>query len=362
MPSFRLIAAVLALILVCGTISDAKKRKKNGQNEEEITQTLPLLKDPPLAVIAETNRLTFRTSPLSAKGLLSPQVREALRALIRANKGAVIVKLRAFVAGTGDVRRVQTILSETFAEKKLALPALSVIQAGALPMDGAQVVIESIAVEKSEVNPHGLAFLSGQPAPSTAKSVEQLETALRGIGLSGTRALRVTCFVSAIETAGDARAALVAAFPNAAYNIVQMERVPVEPAAECEAVAALERTVGADLRFENPGGLNDSQVVLVSAPRLVLTGTQLAFQEKETDIRLAMDRLGKTLESQGASYHDIVMSHVYVLSRPAIQAFRKMRFEFLDRKQPPASTLLPFEGLPSVDASLGIDLVAALKR
>jgi enamine deaminase RidA (YjgF/YER057c/UK114 family) len=362
MPSFRLIAAVLALILVCGTILDARKKKKKGQDEDQVTQTLPLLKDPPQAVIAETDRLIFRTSPLSAKGLLSPQVREALRALIRDNKGAVIVKLRAFVAGTGDVRRVQTIVSETFAERKLPLPALSVIQAGGLPMEGAQVVVESIAVDKKAVNPHGLAFLSGQPASSAAKSVEQLETALRGIGLTGSRVLRVTCFVSLIETANDARTALVAAFPDAAHNIVQMERVPVEPAAECEAVAALERPVGADLRFENPGGLNYSQVVLVSAPRLVLTGTQLAFQEKETDVRLAMDRLGKTLESQGATYHDIVMSHVYVLSRPANEAFRKMRFDFLNRKQPPASTLLPFEGLPSVDASLGIDLIAALKH
>jgi enamine deaminase RidA (YjgF/YER057c/UK114 family) len=358
MPAFRIFAAVLALTLICGTISDARKKKK----DEEVTQTLPLLKDPPLAVIAETDRLIFRTSPLSAKGLLSPQVREALKALIRDNKGAVIVKLRAFVAGTGDVRRVQTILSETFAEKKLPLPALSVIQAGALPMEGAQVVVESIAVDKRAVNPHGLAFLSGQAAPSTAKSIDQLEGALRGIGLPGSRVLRVTCFVSAIETANDVRASLVSAFPNAAHNVVQMERVPVEPAAECEAVAALERPVGADLRFENPGGQNYSQIVLVSAPRLVLTGTQLAFQEKETDVRLAMDRLGRTLEAQGATYHDIVMSHVYVLSGPAIVAFRKMRFDFLDRKQPPAGTLLPFEGLPSVDASMGIDLIAALKH
>jgi len=103
-------------------------------------------------------------------------------------------------------------------------------------------------------------------------------------------------------------------------------------------------------------------VALVSAPKLVLTGTQLAFQEQEPDVKLALDRLGRTLESQGATYKDTVMSHVYVLSRPATDAFRKLRFQFLDQNKPPAGTLLPFEGLPSADASLGIDVVAALKH
>ncbi len=358
---FRAVAVSVVLALLFGAALDAK-RKKKGEDEQEVTQTLPPLKDPPQAVIAETDRLVFRTSPLSAKGLLSPQVREALKTLIHDNKGATIVKLRAFVAGTGDVRRVQTLVSETFTEKKLPLPALSVVQAGALPLDGAQVVIESIAVDKKELNPHGLAFISGQPAPSVAKSVEQISAALNGVGLSGSRVLRTTCFVAAIESSVDATAVLASAFPNAARNIVQMERVPVEPAAECEAVAALERPVGAPVRFESPNANSHSQIVLVSAPKLVLTGTQLAFQEQEPDVKLALDRLGRTLEAQGATYKDTVMSHVYVLSRPANDAFHKLRFEFLDKNRPPAGTLLPFEGLPSSDASLGIDVVAALNR
>jgi enamine deaminase RidA (YjgF/YER057c/UK114 family) len=361
MGLFRLAAIGVVLALIFGTALDAK-RKKKGQEEEEETQVLPALKDPPPAVVAETDRLVFRTSPLSAKGLLSPQVREALKELIRDNHGATIVKLRAFVAGTGDVRRVQTLVSETFTEKHLNLPALSVVQAGGLPMEGAQVVIESIAVDKKTMNPHGLAFISGQPATSVAKSVEQVQAALTGIGLSGSRVLRATCFVSAIESASDAGPALASAFPNAAHNLVQMERVPVEPAAECEAVAALERPVGAPVRFESSNGNSHSQMALVSAPKLVLTGTQLAFQEQEPDVKLALDRLGRTLESQGATYKDTVMSHVYVLSRPATDAFRKLRFQFLDQNKPPAGTLLPFEGLPSADASLGIDVVAALNR
>ena len=115
MRPFRIIALLLALSMVCGMIW-ARKKKKKGNEEDELTQTLPLLKDPPQAVTVETGRLVFRVSPLSSKGLLSPQVRDALKALIRDHKGASIVKLRAFVAGTGDTRRVQTIVSETFTE------------------------------------------------------------------------------------------------------------------------------------------------------------------------------------------------------------------------------------------------------
>src|SRR5205814_4019555 len=69
------------------------------------------------------------------------------------SNGATIVKLRAFVAGSGDLRRAPAIVSETFAVKHLPLPAVSVIQVGALPMEGAQVILESIAVAKKETNP-----------------------------------------------------------------------------------------------------------------------------------------------------------------------------------------------------------------
>src|ERR1700691_6140709 len=91
----------------------AQKGKKKT-NEEPVTQTLPVLKDPPGAISAETARLVFHVSPLSSKGLLSQQVRDALKALLAENHNATVVKLRAFVAGSGDLRRVQQIVSEVF--------------------------------------------------------------------------------------------------------------------------------------------------------------------------------------------------------------------------------------------------------
>src|SRR3989442_8290288 len=117
MTRFKLLAGPLALA-VCIYPLLAKKKKP-----EELPQTLDLPKDPPATVTAETSRLVFHVSPLSAKGLLSQQVRDALKALLKSSNGATIVKLRAFLAGSGDLRRVTAIVSETFTDKHLPLPA-----------------------------------------------------------------------------------------------------------------------------------------------------------------------------------------------------------------------------------------------
>src|SRR5438132_1610886 len=137
-------------LLVATWPADAFKKKK-----EDETQTLVVPKDPPGAVVADARRLVFHVTPLSAKGLLSQQVRDALKALFRLSGSASVVKVRAFAAGTGDVRRVRDVVSETLTDRRQAVPALSVIQVGALPLEGAQVVLESTAVAKKDVNDFG---------------------------------------------------------------------------------------------------------------------------------------------------------------------------------------------------------------
>ena len=154
------------------------------------------------------------------------------------------------------MRRVQEILGEVFGEKHMALPALSVVQVGALPMEGAQVIIEAIAEEKKSVNPHGLAFVSGQPAASVEQSIVKVENALRAGGMERSDTLRVTCFLSSIEESHTARIAMESTFPAAAVNYVQMQREPVSPASECEAVARLRAPVNPAVSFMNPAGLD----------------------------------------------------------------------------------------------------------
>src|SRR5580700_7744011 len=151
-----LLALVGALAV---TLSSWGKKKK-----EEETQVLQLPKDPPSALTVETRRLVFFVTPLSAKGLLSQQTRDALKWLLHAANGTTIVKLRAFVAGSGDLRRVRELVSETFTDHKLPLPVLSVVQVGVLPLEGAQLVLESTAIAKKDVNDHGLVYISAQGA------------------------------------------------------------------------------------------------------------------------------------------------------------------------------------------------------
>ena len=364
----RLVAALLALAV---TAYPLQKKKK----EEEITQTLELPKEPPAAVTAETSRLVFHVSPLTGKGLLSQQVREALKALQKNVRGATIVKLRAFVAGSGDLRRVQAIVSETFTEKRLPLPALSVVQVGALPLEGAQVVMESIAVAKKAVNSLGLVFVSGQAvssetplqkvAPLAQKVVADLKTAFRGAGSEPADALRVTCFSSSLEDYPALRAAVETDYRHTALHFVQLQRGAVRSVVECEAVAGLKRKVSAPVQFENPPGLPSSadysQLALVSAPRLVLTGTQIAYGYQDSDARLAFQRLGKVLEQGGSSIRDVAVAGFYPLSSSIATQVRRVRFEFFDKSRAPASTMLPFEGLPAMDAGFAVDVIAIAK-
>ena len=105
--------------------------------------------------------MSFHVTPLSAKGLLSQQIRDALKATARDAGSETVLKIRAFVAGSGDLRRVRDLVSEVFTDRRQPLPALSLIRAGGLPLEGAQVVLEVTAAGKKEVNPNGLAYHLG---------------------------------------------------------------------------------------------------------------------------------------------------------------------------------------------------------
>jgi enamine deaminase RidA (YjgF/YER057c/UK114 family) len=311
-----------------------------------------------------------------SKGLLSQQVRESIKALWRLNRGEQIVKLRAFVAGTGDMRRFQQIVSEMFSEKKLPLPVVSTVQVGGLPMEGAAVIIEATSLARKPVNPNGLAFISGQAAtlpltpehakmpvaPLAEKSVANLKTALGAAGLGPRDAIRVTCFSSSFDDYSAMSAIIFREFAGSVINIVQTQRAPQNLVVECEAVGRLTKPAPGPVKLLSPEGLetskNYSHVALIGAPRLVITGTQMGFRSQDSDVRLAFQRLSGQLEGQGASIQKVVMSSIYPLTNTIMERIRAIRFDFYDRASPPASTMLPFEGLPSVDATFALDVVA----
>ena len=335
-----------------------------ARKKKDATQVLELPKDPPAAIIVETRNLVFHVSPLTSKGLLSQQAKDSVKALLKMNSGATIVKIRAFVAGTGDMRRVPAIISEALTEKKLPLPVVSVVQSGGLPLEGAQVVLESISVAKHEVNPNGIVFISGQSAvsanpldptlPLAEKSLSALDKALSGVASD---VLSLTCFTSSREEESSLQGMIAKRYRLASFNVVQMQRATPRSLVECEAVARLAQPHTAPFEL-----LNGGQAAAVSAPKLVFTGGQMAFGFDDKDARLAFQRLQKALQSLGSSTKDIAMANFYPLSNSIADQVRRVRLEFFDPRRAPATTILPFEGLPAMEASFAVDVAAVINQ
>src|SRR5262249_39730680 len=254
------------------------------------------------------------------------------------------------------------IVSETFTEKKMQLPAVSVVQVGALPLEGAQVVIEAIAVAKRETNPLGLVFIAGQASPNLEKTATDLKTALAGSGSTASDVLQATCLCGSLDAYTAVRETISSAFPRATLDIVQLQRAPNRSLVECEAVARLSHKIAAPVEFLNPPGLtaspNYSQLALVSAPRLTFTGAQLSYGYQDSDARLAFQRLAKVLDQGGSSIKDVAVTHLYPLSASLAEQVRRTRFEFFDKARPPAATMQPFEGLPAMEAGFALDVIA----
>lgn len=288
---------VVALSLLTLTMVRAGKK-----NPDDVTQTLDLPKDPPMVAVGETSRLVFHASPLSNKGLLSQQTREALKAILKASGGARAVHIRAFVAGSGDLRRVPRIVSEVFTEKKMELPSVSVVQAGALPMEGAQVVLEMVSEAKRPVNPDGLSFLEAKSLQTTAVP------------------LSITCYVSDIAEATK----VAGRFPGAV--VVQTQRAPAPSEPECEAVVR--------------GGR-------VRTAKLAFTGTQVAFGNDERATDLAFQRLKRELGTSA-----VLMSHVYAVSPQIGEMARKLS------GWPGPLMIVPVESVASIDGSFAVDAIA----
>jgi enamine deaminase RidA (YjgF/YER057c/UK114 family) len=358
------------LALACAVAVTAWPLEQRKKKEEE-TQTLQLPRELPAAVSAETRRLAFQVSPLSARGLLSQQVRDALHALGRAS-GGTVVGLRAFVAGRGDLRRVRDLVSEYYTERRQPLPVLSVVQVGGLPLEGAQVVLESIAVARKEVNSSGLAFLSGQGvsggspldpvAPLAARALDKLRAAVSAAGAEPKDVLRLTCFLSSLEDFPAVRLHFDREYPRAARNFVQTQRAPSHAYCECEAVARLSVAPGAPLESRGVPGTGAlpgrSEIALVAAPHVVFSGMQSAFGFQDADARLAFERLEKAMEGAGASLKMAAFARFYPLSPSIAAQVAQVRGAFFDAARPPAMTMLPFEGLPSMDAGFAADVIA----
>ena len=304
-------------------IRPAKKDKKAELPNQALGQLLQL----PLVLPADGTRLSFLAAPLSNHGLLSQQTREALKWMIAQSRGAQFVRIRAFIAGSGDLRRIPQLVSETFAEKHLSPPVVVTLQVGALPLEGAQVQLEATLQQARALNPGGVRFgaieaASGQAAMSKLKQAGDV--------------LRATCYVPSLE--GQA--------PIEGVVWIQPQRLPAQITTWCEGVT----------RIEGPA---------VTTQALVFTAAQLAFSFSEEDARLAYERLEKTLKSANSTLKNAVFLGFYPLSAQLAELARHTSTSFLGVSSDPAREpvgirKIVFEGLPSMDGSFAIDAVATV--
>lgn len=342
----EIVAGSVAAVLSIGlAITSAAQRHKN---QEPKTQVLPLPPELPKALLAETATLDFHISPLFRTGGLSAQIRQSLNDLIRDTRGETIIKLRAFVAGAGDARRVQAEAANLFTDRKLPLPALTVLQVGALGQETAQLVIEAVVSTHRTVNPNGLAFFAGQNGASFDEALHQLRESVAAAAVAPDHVLTSTCFTSQIGDYDSARSAIQSVFPNTAINIVQAVREPPNDASMCEAVGQL---------TEAPAGpvvlLKKSRVTLVNTQQLIFTGLQLSFGSFLDDAHEAFVRLQRTASALQPVAAPVEVN-AFSLDAYASSALRKMT-----SFPPSAFTAQTVEGLPAIDASGGIEAILA---
>ena len=344
------------------------------QEEESRTQVLKLPPEPAAALTAESTRLVFGVATPRTRGLLSKQVRDTVKSLSRSLKHARIIRLRAFVASSGDARCVRQEVGEFYEKKKQPLPTLSVVQVGRLPVPGSQVVFEYVAEGREPRNPYGLVFVSGQTvtapeptlnvAPLARQSLDRIQRDLSGLGTTPPQVLLATCYCSSLMDGSQVHLAMTKAFPGAQVNLMQLRRSYTQGSVSCDAVARLmqpavlpvQRAAGGDASTT----ASFSNLAVIGPGRVSFTSSQLAFRYQDSDIRLAFTRLGRVLQKNGTSFQRVVKSNIYPISLALAGKIRSLGFEFFDRTNPPANTTVELEGLASLDASFAMDVVAAV--
>lgn len=336
LPRIAISVPVLLGFLACATPCPALqmgagekppviRQQKRDKRTELPNQALGELPRPPLALTVDGTKLSFLAAPLSNHGLLSQQTRDALKWLIAQAHGAQFVRLRAFVAGSGDLRRVPQLIAETFADKHLSLPVVMAVRVGALPLEGSQVQLEATVQQGRPVNPGGVRFVAAE--------AESSDAALSKLKESGALLL-AACYVPSIE----------GRTPAEGVVWIQPQRLPAQTATSCEGVT----------RNSTPAG---------AAQPLVFTGAQLAFSYSEEDAKLAYERLEKTLKSANSTLKSAVVLTFYPLSSQLAEQARRVGAPYLDPARGIAGIrAIVFEGLPAMDGSFAIEAVATVSN
>jgi hypothetical protein len=95
---------------------------------------------------------------------------------------------------------------------------------------------------------------------------------------------------------------------------------------------------------------------VVKSPKIVFSGLQMAFGNQDADLRLAFDRLNRALLAANASAK-VIAAHFYAPEGQLLSRLPGLGREMF-RRDPLACAPFEVEGLPSIDASFGMDALA----
>jgi hypothetical protein len=185
--------------------------------------------------------------------------------------------------------------------------------------------------------------------PSLNGALQRLKASATVAGIDSQRVLTCTCFTSRIEDADGTRAMVQALFPKSQINVVEALRDPANDVSTCEAVGQL-----TDSRNAGPVvWLKNSRTTLVTSHRLIFTGLQLTFGAYLDDAHEAFARLERAASALQPVEAPVEVN-AFSLDPYSGSALRKST-------SVPGSvfTVQAVEGLPSIDASAGIEAVMA---
>jgi len=308
----------------------------------------------PQAVV-QTSDVRFVVANPKPKGTLMEQV-EFARWTVERPKVRV-ARYRAFVRSDADAGQISSILRA---------PVLSIIKVASLPHPQQKISVE--AVINGGNNPQGLVFISGQGAsaekhmpqvlPLATTAMDNIDKALKAVQLEGDDVLTVTCFLSSVQDAEPIRELAAKRYPQAAINNVQIPMGYGRAIAECEAIARGKQPVG----FVYPDGLtkspNFTQVTGVSSKKMIWSGLALSNGCTDASVRQMFQSLEATLAKNGASIKNVAFSYLYPNTVDGTELTRKLRFDFYNKEQAPASTLMPFSGFNDKNACTGVEVAA----
>jgi hypothetical protein len=319
----------------------------------------------PDAATAETARLAFHASSTSSTGPLDDQTRAALDDLLRKGAGARIVRLRVFAVGQEHLIQVRAMLARLLLARRTPLPPLSLLGVASLPGPGQLVQMESVVETLQPVDTRGVAFLAGLATPSGDRTMGGLARVARSAGIAPQNVLRVSCFYEAAGQYDLIKQAVADTFPTAEASFAQSYASALSPAVECEAVARLTDSLAEAVRYFNlpgtPPSPNFSRASLVTARRVVLTGTLVAQGTSEGDVRVALDSAERSVKRLGGDLHDVVMAGNYWLTATARDSLRVVRQRYYGSTVP-AATGIFLTNLGTASGTVGMELAIAVDK